>query len=651
MSAASAWLHGGAAAVCLGWTVLILSIGRRSQAAAAAGATCATALWALLVALQPTDPLVGLAGAGEVLRSMSWIGLLLILCHRSNGPGSRTMILRFAIAAGLAAAIALVTLLPGFQGALVPSLGSPSLLARMGLALLVVVLAENVYRNADEAARWHVNLPAIALGGLAALDLVLYADAALSQTFSASLLDGRAVLAALATPLLAIAAVRDQRLRRDPPVSRTAMFHGTTLVVAGAFLLGVGAAGEALRRLDADWARTAQVSLLAGAGMALAVALASSAARSRLRRLVVDHFFTARYDYRREWLRCVAALSAPDAETPAATRALRALADPVDSPAGALFLRGEGQASYDWAGSWNLAEVPLNLPADHPLMAMLRDGAWIADIGTAAPPDLIEAFGPLWLAVPLSHPRNGLAGVVLLAPPRAPFPLDTEVFDLLRTIGREVATFVAERRAAERLADGRRLQDYAQRFAFVAHDVKTVATQLRLVLANAEDNIAEPEFQQDMLLTIHASADRIDALIARLRQPGEVQPTSRRTAGRHPAGRPHPRAGLRAEAPRPGRGGERPRRPGGHARGAVRQCRDTSARQRGRGVGERRARAHPPVAGWSPGHRRHHRPRHRHDTRVHPRRAVPASRDLEAAGQRDRRLAGARIAARCRRRI
>jgi signal transduction histidine kinase len=65
--------------------------------------------------------------------------------------------------------------------------------------------------------------------------------------------------------------------------------------------------------------------------------------------------------------------------------------------------------------------------------------------------------------------------------------------------------------------DGRRLNEYAKRFAFVAHDVKTVSSQLSLVLANAEDNIQDPEFQKDMLLTVRAATTRIDTLIARLR--------------------------------------------------------------------------------------------------------------------------------------
>jgi signal transduction histidine kinase len=54
--------------------------------------------------------------------------------------------------------------------------------------------------------------------------------------------------------------------------------------------------------------------------------------------------------------------------------------------------------------------------------------------------------------------------------------------------------------------------------------VKNDASQLTMMLANAEDNLQDPEFQTDMLLTVRASADRINTLITRLRQPGEVMP-------------------------------------------------------------------------------------------------------------------------------
>ncbi|TPG61402.1 PEP-CTERM system histidine kinase PrsK [Roseomonas nepalensis] len=520
-------LHAACAGVCVLVAVLIWATGRRGLTTWLLGGACAAlAAWAAATAIWPIDaPLNGVAGVLEPLRACLWCALLLHLHERErSGPAG----LRPRLWMGGAVLLAAVTLLPSatvmagnpVAGAV---FATPSIVARLALAVLVVLLAENVYRGAGEAARWHVNLPCIAIGGLGVFDLVLYVEAVLAHRFSPILLDSRAALSMLAAGLLLVAALRDRRWRRGPPVSRQAVFHGATLVVSGTFLFGVGAAGQMLESLGGSWGPTAQASLLAGGVMALVVALASRSARSRIRRFLVDPFFRARYDYRWEWMRCIAALSGPDGQAPAAVRAVRAIADAVDSPAGVLLLREEGGAGgLRWAGSWNSPAVPA--PDARPLLDALGAGERVLVLTEAVPAAaaLRGAYGALWLAVPLLHHRHGVLGAALLAPPRASFPLDTEVFELLRALGREVAMFLAERQAAERLADGRRLANYAARFAFVAHDVKTVSGGLKLLLGNAEDNISDPEFQRDMLITVRAATARIDTLIARLREPADA---------------------------------------------------------------------------------------------------------------------------------
>jgi signal transduction histidine kinase len=550
-------LHAGSAVLCALSGAVVLIAGRGPVSWALALACLAAAAWAAAIAAAPEAALVGLAGALEIARNAAWLLALLVLYRWLAGPAARTPRDWVVVSAAIVLLAALGALLPVAGRLELPGFGSPVVLTRLALDLLIVVLAENLFRNADADARWHVNLPCIALGGLAAFDLLLFAEAALSRAYSTALLDARAVLVGLATPLLAIAAVRDRRARRGSLVPRRAMFHGATLIIAGAFLLGVGAAGEALRRFGGGWGTTAQASLLAGALMAALVIAASGSARSRLRNLIVDQFFTARYDYRREWLRCIATLSITD-ETAAdpQARAIRAIADPADSPGGVLLLRdaaaGEAQAPAGaatgaatagaatagaatagagiagaaiavpmvWAGSWNVPKASQAMP---PVDARLlgADGRITVFGRPGAPASPDAAFGPLWIAVPLLHPREGVSGLVLLAPPRAAFTLDREADELLRTLGRAVAMFLAERRAAERLAEQRRIQDYAKRFAFVAHDVKTVSSQLEMLLANAEENIRDPDFQDDMLLTVRAAATRIRALIGRLGQPGD----------------------------------------------------------------------------------------------------------------------------------
>jgi signal transduction histidine kinase len=229
----------------------------------------------------------------------------------------------------------------------------------------------------------------------------------------------------------------------------------------------------------------------------------------------VEHFFAERYDYRRQWQACIRTLSgetndALDEVEPLkleqlgglATRAIRAVVSVVDSPAGALFLREGGAGPFQWAGSWNLPSTDA-VPEMHPVVAAVQGGAWVARLDGPHQSALVsaplDALGSLWLAVPLVQ-RGALNG-------------------LLRIVAQEVATYIAEQRATQTLLQTRQLHDYSQRFAFVAHDIKNVSSQLGLVLSNAETHIANPEFQKDMLETVRASVRKISSLLQRLEQP------------------------------------------------------------------------------------------------------------------------------------
>ncbi len=197
-------------------------------------------------------------------------------------------------------------------------------------------------------------------------------------------------------------------------------------------------------------------------------------------------------------------------------RAIRAVAEVVDSPAGALFVRAPEEVAFQWAGSWNMPAVTQPIPPGH---LLVRNSATATGSSSwTRYRRYTEWLGELartWLAVPLNH-QGSLIGFVVLARSRAQFKLDREVFDLLRIIGREVASRVAEQLAAQVLSQTQQLREYSQRFAFVIHDIKNVSGQLSMLLTNAEVHADNPEFQRDMLATVRASVGKITRLLTRL---------------------------------------------------------------------------------------------------------------------------------------
>jgi putative PEP-CTERM system histidine kinase len=485
-----------------------------------------TALWAgAAVALPAANPLLGAAGLLDLLRLGAWYVVTLNFYRRfvpgQVGPGRAFTIMGVLIALMVGGAMLAGLGRIGAGGSLL----SIGLAARLVLAICELLLLENLLRNAPEEARWNVNLACIGLGALAVYDILLCTDAALFRQVSPVLADGRALANVLVAPLLGLAAVRTQKAP-VLAISRTAAFHSASLVASGALLLALAGVGEAFRAFGTRWGAVAEVGLICAGVIAVAVLLTSGAGRSHIRAALVDPFFAERYDYRREWLRCIDTLAGAGSGAPLPARVIRTVAQVVDSPAGILFLRETGpgpeQPAFQWAGSWNMPAVALSIPSDHPLLAGFGAGEEIAVLGPAIrtqPP--LDTLPELWLAVPLPQAGSLPAGFVLVAPPRAPFALDAEVFAVLRTVAREVATYLAEQRALQALMETRQLRDFGKRFAFVAHDIKNVSSQLSLLLANAEHHLDNPEFQRDMLETVRASVRKIGALLRRLAEPAE----------------------------------------------------------------------------------------------------------------------------------
>jgi putative PEP-CTERM system histidine kinase len=510
-------LHGGCAFVYAVLCALILARPPVSRTAAYLALAClVTAMWAFSVVVFHDTPTSGPPGWLELARSAAWYAFILHLYRRSVAARGQLMqafstmgLLAFLMVGGLVLSNLIQGQTPG-------TLWLVGVGVRLGIAVCNILMLENLYFNTSPEARWHVNLLCVALGGMFLYDLVLYSDAALFRGVSLPLFESRAPAAMIAAPLIALAAVRDRRWKVDIHVSREVVFHSLTLVISGVFLMGLALTGEVFRRVGAEWGHVVEVSLLCAGVVTIAVMLTSGSMRSRIRGVLVDNFFSARYDYRREWIRCIDTLTAPDAFIGLHKRAVRAVAEVVDSPAGVLFVRAPEDVAFQWAGSLNTPAVTTPIPPGHPLVPAFADGDRIAVLEEL--PDAAAWFEEIpraWLAVPLNHFGN-LIGFVVLARSRAPFKLDREVFQLLRVVGREVASRVAEQRAAQILSQTRELRDYSQRFAFVLHDIKNVSGQLSMLLANAEVHADNPEFQRDMLATVRASVGKITRLLARL---------------------------------------------------------------------------------------------------------------------------------------
>jgi putative PEP-CTERM system histidine kinase len=121
-----------------------------------------------------------------------------------------------------------------------------------------------------------------------------------------------------------------------------------------------------------------------------------------------------------------------------------------------------------------------------------------------------------WIIVPLLA-ADRLAGFVVLGAPRTPLEVDWEVRDLLKTAGRQAASYLGHMQSAEALLEAQKFAAFNRMSAFVVHDLKNLVAQLSLVLANAPRHRDKPAFQQDVLDTVAHVVSRMNALMLQLR--------------------------------------------------------------------------------------------------------------------------------------
>lgn len=488
-----------------------------------------TGLWALTGAASGID--TAIEGLAESLRNLAWIFALYRL-FEVDGRHALVKPVR-----PLLAALVFVELLQVPIEALLyarsggPAAGFQTLTM---FHLLVVtgglVLLHNLYGGASNQARAVLRWPALALALLWVVDLNYYAIAYLSESTPQVLGTVRGLLGLPVAALLAFGGARDNESPRLRP-SRAVAFQSISLLLIGGYLAAMVAMAQWLAFAGSDYAALLQIAFVVAASTIALLVLPSQRLRGWLRVTAAKHLFQHRYDYRAEWLRFTRTIGqGGQKEATLDERVIRAVADITDSPAGLLLTQSD-TGGFDLAARWQwpTAEVPGEALEPAAIRAIERS-SYVADLDalrSGKRDAKIDFEMPAWLMneprawalVPLLHFER-LVGVIVLARPAHARPLDWEDFDLLRVAGQQLASYLAEHSGQAALAEAARFDDFHRRIAFVMHDIKNLASQLGLLARNAEAHADNPEFRADMLVTLRNSADKLNALIARLSRYG-----------------------------------------------------------------------------------------------------------------------------------
>ena len=503
-AAAALVFAGFAAHLALGWR----GGGKATILLATAAASFVWAGLSTAFALTADTVLWSAQAIADGVRIGGWLLFLIALLGKSRWP---LVLLVLPVAAALVPVAAPINDVSS-------RLASALLLS---IAVAGLALTEQVFRRSGEGARWSIKPLCLGLGAGFVFDLYFFADALLFGRHDPDVWAARAIAHALVIPCVALATARNKAWTIDIGVSRGVVFHSTALLACGVYLLAIAGAGYYVRYFGGTWGKMLQVSFVFAALLVLGWLFSSGTLRSRLRVFISKNFFSYRYDYRQEWLRFTNLLSGREANHE--QRSIKALADLVESPGGALWLRDD--TGYGQAVRWNMPSAQAREALDSAFIAFLAKTGWVINLKeyrtdpsrypVSAVPPWLRDLADAWIVVPVIALED-LIGFAVLATPRAQIDVNWEVRDLLKTAARQVGTFLAQVQTADALLEARKFESFNKMSAFVVHDLKNLVAQLSLLLKNAERHRHNPRFQDDMFATVKHVEQRMNKLLQQL---------------------------------------------------------------------------------------------------------------------------------------
>ena len=466
----------------------------------------------------------------ELIRYAAWFDVLYALLGVSFVPNRKQGTDRFFLSAsilGLLAVMFATIITQGISGTKIIS-GHTNLLLHVSIAIAGILLIEQVWRNSSSHNRISIKHLTLAIGILFTFDFFMYSDALLFLEISAPIWDARGTINAIAVPFIAFAMSEKHRDGLNVNISRQMLFHSTTLILAGIYLLIISAGGYYISVFGSTWGEALRILFIFAGLIILYLLLSSPTLRAKIMVFISKNFFDYKYDYRDEWIKSTNALSQTHEYKNLAQQVIKILADLVNSRSGAIWIRNE-ENDFIAHAQKNLEDVKFtSIDANSDLVNFFKNQDWIINLEEymldpskyhliEIPETILQQEHP-WLIIPLGANEN-ITGLVLLCDPITQMDLNWENYDLLKIVSQQACSYIVQGTSQEKLSTARQFEAVNKASAFLVHDIKTIIAQLSLLVKNAEKHKSNPAFVDDMIRTTSHTVEKMGHLLQQIYNP------------------------------------------------------------------------------------------------------------------------------------
>lgn len=425
-------------------------------------------------------------------------------------------------------------------------LGWPGIAVHI-VILIVCVLGllnlERTYRASFGTMRWRIKFMLLGVGLLLVVRLYSSSQGLLFHSFTPAVDTTNSVAAIIAVLVIFRALLRAGNFETGVYPSHTVLQGSFAVLLAGIYLVLVGAFAKLAARFGGDAAVTIKAFLLLVSLVLLAMVLQSDRLRLRVRQFISRHFERPMYDYRSVWQKFTAGTVSRVEQDDLCRSFVRMTADMFAALAVTIWLFDERNGTATCAASTSLSEAKAD--AVQPTAVETRDlishfqnhrdpvdvetlnEGWAQAIRRCCPSDFPE--GGDRVCVPLIG-HGDVLGMIVVGDRVSGLPFSLQEFDLLKCVGDHAAANLLNVQLSRKLLAAKELEAFQTMATFFVHDLKNAASTLNLMLQNLPVHFDNPEFRADALRAVSKSVTHINRLTGRLallRNELKIQPAER----------------------------------------------------------------------------------------------------------------------------
>ena len=409
-------------------------------------------------------------------------------------------------------------------------------------AVLVITNVEWTFRAAVGTSRWKIKYAVLGVALLFGVRIYSSSQVILYSTNNVQLIVLNSAALALACVLLGVWVWRSRLADVDLYPSAAALHKSFTVLLAGTYLMVVGALAKLVSALGGDESFPLTALFILVALVGLGILFLSDRVGQTIRYFINRHLKRPSHDYRGVWTTLTQRTTAVVDRQAFARAAVKVISETFEALSVSLWLADSSRGKLILAASTALETASTGQDAlpDEIMPELARVFA------TGPQPVDIDRSNESWCqplhgSNPIFFPKGGhryclplisrgeVLGLIVLGDRVRGMPFSAEDLELLKCLGDQIAAGVCNLSLSERLISAREMEAFQLMSAFLVHDLKNTASALSLTLRNLPVHFENPAFREDALRTLSKSVGRVNELIGRLttlREKLELKPAS-----------------------------------------------------------------------------------------------------------------------------